>query len=81
MSLILQSHQDSQRIMDISRAKEWINYNPETSLEEGLTETWNWFKQNQSEYLSSTTISQSHDKSTNYRNNRNGWVTSTRLPD
>ena len=39
------------RIMDISRAKEWINYNPETSLEEGLTETWNWFKQNQSEYL------------------------------
>ena len=38
------------RVMDISRAKEWINYNPQTSLLSGLEETWNWFKDNQDEY-------------------------------
>lgn len=39
------------RVMDISRAREWIDYHPTTSLEEGLRETWNWFLQNQEEYL------------------------------
>ena len=39
------------RVMDISRAKEWINYNPQTSLREGLELTWNWFMQNRDEYL------------------------------
>jgi len=39
------------RVMDISRAREWINYNPNTSLRQGLEETWNWFRQNQDEYL------------------------------
>ena len=39
------------RVMDISRAKEWIHYNPTTSLREGLEETWNWFKDNKDEYL------------------------------
>jgi GDP-L-fucose synthase len=39
------------RVMDISRARDWIHYNPKTSLRQGLEETWNWFKQNQGEYL------------------------------
>lgn len=39
------------RVMDISRAKEWINYNPQTSLREGLELTWNWFMNNRDEYL------------------------------
>ena len=39
------------RIMDISRARDWINYNPETSLLDGLKETWEWFQKNQNEYL------------------------------
>ena len=39
------------RIMDISLAKELIGYNPSTSLLDGLKETWNWFTQNQMEYL------------------------------
>lgn len=39
------------RVMDIKLAKELINYNPTTSLEQGLKETWNWFKENQNEYL------------------------------
>jgi GDP-L-fucose synthase len=39
------------RVMDLTRAREWIHYNPETSLRQGLEETWNWFKQNQDEYL------------------------------
>ena len=29
--------------MDISLAKDVINYNPTTSLVEGLKETWEWF--------------------------------------
>lgn len=41
----------SKRIMDISRAREWINYNPTTSLLEGLKETWDWFQDHQDEYL------------------------------
>ena len=39
------------RVMDISRAREWINYDPETSLRQGLENTWNWFLQNKDEYL------------------------------
>lgn len=39
------------RVMDISRAREWIHYEPQTSLRQGLKETWNWFQQNQDEYL------------------------------
>ena len=39
------------RIMDISRAREWIGYNPSTALRQGLQETWEWFLQNQDEYL------------------------------
>jgi len=40
-----------QRVMDISRARDWIHYSPQTSLRMGLEETWNWFKNNQEEYL------------------------------
>ena len=39
------------RIMDISLAKKCIDYNPTTSLLDGLTETWQWFVDNQDEYL------------------------------
>ena len=39
------------RVMDISRAKEWINYKPQTSLRDGLELTWNWFISNRDEYL------------------------------
>ncbi len=39
------------RVMDISLAKELIHYNPSTSLPDGLKETWNWFINNQDEYL------------------------------
>ena len=38
------------RVMDISRAREWINYNPTTILLNGLKETWNWFQDHQDEY-------------------------------
>ena len=39
------------RVMDISRAREWIDYNPTTTLLDGLKETWAWFQENQKEYL------------------------------
>ncbi|MBI5180535.1 MAG: NAD-dependent epimerase/dehydratase family protein [Nitrospirae bacterium] len=39
------------RVMDISLAMEKIGYNPETTLAEGLKETWDWFCRNQNEYL------------------------------
>jgi len=39
------------RIMDISLAKEKIKYNPETSLYNGLKTTWEWFQENEKEYL------------------------------
>jgi GDP-L-fucose synthase len=39
------------RVMDISLAREFIDYNPTTSLLDGLKETWNWFINNQDEYL------------------------------
>lgn len=39
------------RVMDITRAKEWIHYSPSTSLREGLEKTWNWYMENPKEYL------------------------------
>ncbi len=39
------------RVMDISRAREWIGYNPTTSLRQGLENTWNWYLANKTEYL------------------------------
>ena len=39
------------RVMDISRARDWIDYNPTTSLLDGLKETWNWFQDHKDEYL------------------------------
>jgi GDP-L-fucose synthase len=36
--------------MDISLARELIDYNPTTSLLEGLKETWQWFLNNSDEY-------------------------------
>jgi GDP-L-fucose synthase len=39
------------RVMDISRAKEWIGYAPQTTLRTGLEETWEWFQNNKDEYL------------------------------
>jgi GDP-L-fucose synthase len=39
------------RVMDISLAREMIQYNPTTSLLDGLKETWDWFIANQDEYL------------------------------
>jgi GDP-L-fucose synthase len=39
------------RVMDISLAKKLIDYNPTTSLLDGLKETWQWFVNNQNEYL------------------------------
>lgn len=39
------------RVMDINRSREWINYNPTTSLLDGLKETWSWFQDHQDEYL------------------------------
>lgn len=39
------------RVMDVSLAKKTIDYNPSTSLLDGLKQTWNWFIKNQDEYL------------------------------
>jgi GDP-L-fucose synthase len=39
------------RVMDVSLAKELIDYDPTTSLRDGLKETWDWFMNNQEEYL------------------------------
>ncbi len=39
------------RVMDISRARERITYNPSTSLANGLKETWEWFIKHNNEYL------------------------------
>ena len=32
--------------MDINNARKIINYNPQTSLRDGLKLTWNWFLKN-----------------------------------
>jgi len=37
--------------MDITLAKQIIDYNPTTTLLEGLKETWTWFSKNKDEYL------------------------------
>lgn len=39
------------RVMDITLAKKMVHYNPTTSLLDGLKKTWNWFVNNQDEYL------------------------------
>ena len=39
------------RVMDISRARDWIHYSPTTSLLDGLKETWDWFQGHKIEYL------------------------------
>jgi GDP-L-fucose synthase len=39
------------RIMDLTLSKELINYEPTTSLLDGLKLTWQWFVENQGEYL------------------------------
>ena len=38
------------RVMDISLAQKMVGYNPNTSLKEGLQETWEWFLKNEDEY-------------------------------
>lgn len=40
------------RVMDISLAREMLGYEPQTSLLEGLQETWEWFLAHEDEYLS-----------------------------
>jgi len=39
------------RVMDITLARKTIGYNPSTSLRDGHKATWDWFLQNQDEYL------------------------------
>ena len=39
------------RVMDISLARKLIHYDPTTTLFDGLKETWDWFVENQDEYL------------------------------
>lgn len=39
------------RVMDISLARKLIGYDPQTSLSQGLRLTWDWFVNNQDEYL------------------------------
>ena len=50
MSLIIQSSGWPKRVMDISLAQKMVGYNPNTSLKEGLQETWEWFLKNEDEY-------------------------------
>jgi len=38
------------RVMDNTLARQTIDYNPTTSLLEGLKETWQWFQENKDEY-------------------------------
>jgi len=39
------------RVMDLTLARKLIGYEPETSLRQGLQNTWEWFLKNQDEYL------------------------------
>ncbi|CAK0749052.1 GDP-L-fucose synthase [Gammaproteobacteria bacterium] len=39
------------RVMDMTRARAWIDFEPTTSLRSGLETTWNWFTVNREEYL------------------------------
>jgi len=38
------------RVMDISLARKMFGYNPQTSIREGLSETWKWFTQHVDEH-------------------------------
>ncbi len=38
------------RVMDISRAREWIGYAPGTTLRQGLAATWDWYAAHRAEY-------------------------------
>ena len=38
------------RVMDISKAKKLIGYNPSTSLKDGLISTWEWYRKNKKEF-------------------------------
>ncbi|MDC1209573.1 NAD(P)-dependent oxidoreductase [Pseudomonadota bacterium] len=38
------------RVMDISKAKLMLGYNPITSLKDGLSSTWEWYKKNKKEF-------------------------------
>jgi len=38
------------RVMDISLAREKLNYNPITSLKDGLQETWEWYNKNLTQF-------------------------------
>jgi len=38
------------RVMDMSRAKDWIDFEASTTLEEGLKETWEWFLKHKDEF-------------------------------
>ena len=39
------------RVMNIDRAKSEIHYLPKTSINDGLKLTWDWFLENNKEYL------------------------------
>lgn len=39
------------RVMDVSLAEKLVGYHHNTTLEQGLKETWDWFLQNRDEYL------------------------------
>ena len=39
------------RVMDIQRARDWIGYDPRTTLNSGLEQTWQWFLRNKREFL------------------------------
>lgn len=39
------------RVMDMTRAREWVGFEAGTSLRQGLENTWNWFMENGDEYL------------------------------
>ena len=39
------------RVMDISRARDWLGYEPQVSLREGLERTWSWYLSNSDEHL------------------------------
>jgi GDP-L-fucose synthase len=41
----------SKRVMDVSLARKIIDYNPTTTLLEGLKKTWDWFRNNKEEYM------------------------------
>lgn len=40
----------ARRVMDITRARETLGYEPQTSLREGLEETWRWYQEHHGEH-------------------------------